>query len=313
MSSSISSVKDHRLDREAGAIIYPVISRRAGGLSVGINLFPDRKTCSFDCPYCEVFPFEMDLKFSLAAMEQGLRNLAEELQTDPPAHPVRDISFSGNGEPTLHPDLIPALTLAARLRRELFQVHQPDVKLVLITNGTGLLDTSIAAFLAQAARGEMPYFDGPSEALEIWLKIDAGTKFWYEQMNRSALPFEALNEAIDAFARRAPFIIQTMICKVDGQLPPEEEVTAWEGRIRQLVEASLIEAPPHPPLADESSAPTGGKHRTVGPQAIQLYGKARPAPEDPKTEPVDESYLAARRASLLKALALHHLPINLFV
>jgi len=51
----------------------------------------------------------------------------------------------------------------------------------------------------------------------------------------------------------------------------------------------------------------------VGPQAVQLYGKARPAPEDPKTEPVDESYLVERRDSLLKALAPYSLPVEVFV
>jgi histidinol dehydrogenase len=56
-------VENHR-SREAGCLVYPVYSRRSRGLSLGINLFPDRKVCSFDCPYCEVFPFETGFRFS---------------------------------------------------------------------------------------------------------------------------------------------------------------------------------------------------------------------------------------------------------
>jgi len=306
MNTNIRSVEDHRLDRETGAIIYPVISRRSRGLSVGINLFPDKKLCSFDCPYCEVYPFQTDLRFSLKAMEQGLRNLAEQLKVRGEIHTVRDLSFSGNGEPTLHPDFIPALKLAARLRHELFEVHQPEVKLVLITNGSGLLNPELANFLAEAARGEIPvsatpYIDERFQPLHIWLKLDAGTEGWYKKINRSAIPFGALNNAIDDFARRAPFIIQTMICKVDGELPPNEEVTAWEGRIRELVvERAPIKAGPQP-------------ESLTGPQAVHLYSKARPAPEDPKAEPVEEAYLTKRRDSLQKTLAPYRIPIEVFV
>jgi histidinol dehydrogenase len=160
MDTHIRSVREHRLDREAGAIVYPVISRRSRGLSIGINLFPDQKLCSFDCPYCEVFPFTTDLRFSLKAMEQGLRQLAVRLKSGETGgiDAVRDISFSGNGEPTMHPDVIPALELAAQLRMELF----PKAKLVLITNGSGLLNPAIADYLGRSARSERKIFQQPA-------------------------------------------------------------------------------------------------------------------------------------------------------
>jgi wyosine [tRNA(Phe)-imidazoG37] synthetase (radical SAM superfamily) len=49
--------------REKGVIVYPVYSRRSGGLSVGINLFPDKKSFSFDCPYCEIYSFPKGMEF----------------------------------------------------------------------------------------------------------------------------------------------------------------------------------------------------------------------------------------------------------
>jgi len=70
---NITPVTSHR-EREKGVLVYPVISRRSGGLSVGINLYPDKKFCLFDCPYCEVFPFAANASFSLEQMEQDLRD-----------------------------------------------------------------------------------------------------------------------------------------------------------------------------------------------------------------------------------------------
>lgn len=289
MRAQIRPVDEHRLDREAGAIIYPVMARRSRGLSVGINLYPDRKVCSFDCPYCEVFPFETNLRFSLEAMERGLRNLASSGDRSFTADSVKDLSFSGNGEPTLHPDFVSALDLAARLRKELF----PTAKLVLITNGTGLLDPNLAAALEKAARGEKAGFCEPGQNLEVWLKIDAGTEDWYRSINRSAIPFDALKQAIGDFSRRAPYIIQSMICKIEGKTPPEEEVAAWEAGIRGLVTASTEDP-------------------GAGPRAVQLYGKARPAAEDPLAEPVTEAYLLERSRSLRKALEPYQVPIEVY-
>ena len=67
---------EHRRVREAGGLVYPVLSRRSGGLSLGVNLFPDAKRCSFDCPYCEVFPIAATVPpFSLRAARGEFRRL----------------------------------------------------------------------------------------------------------------------------------------------------------------------------------------------------------------------------------------------
>jgi histidinol dehydrogenase len=100
-------ISNHR-SREEGLIVYPVYSRRSGGLSIGVNLYPDRKRCNLDCRYCEVFPFGTEVGFSLAAMESGLRKAisrAKERGAD-----IRDICFSGNGEPTISPHFEEART-----------------------------------------------------------------------------------------------------------------------------------------------------------------------------------------------------------
>jgi len=259
----IAPIENHRR-REKGVLVYPVYSRRSGGLSVGINLFPGQKCCSFDCPYCEVFPFSTNAVFSLEQMETDLRAaIAAALERNVP---VQDICFSGNGEPSLSLDFPAALKLADRIRREMV----PAAELVLITNGAGLLQPDIFSLLQNAA------------ALNIWLKLDAGTSDWYQKINRAAIPFEKLIAKIKEFAASASVTIQTMICAVDGKGPPEEEARAWETLTLELAAIA---------------AAAGGIRK------VQMYGKARPAPEDPKAQALPVEYLEERAASLRRALA----------
>jgi histidinol dehydrogenase len=187
--------------------------------------------------------------------------------------PVRDICFSGNGEPTISPYFFEALEAAARIRDELV----PKADLVVITNGTGLLSDDMFAFLCHAARESM--------GLKIWLKLDAGTPGWYEEMNRSSVSYQALMGKIKELASLAPVSIQTMLCTVNGKEPFPEEVLAWE---KLVVEVTRI---------GTEANPKRGNIRD-----IQLYGKARPAPEDPLAEALSSDYLEARGASLQKAI-----------
>jgi len=271
----VAPIENHRR-REKGVLVYPVYSRRSGGLSVGINLFPDQKNCPFDCPYCEVFPFSTKAVFSIKQMENDLRSvIADAIERN---IPVMDICFSGNGEPSLSPDFPQALELAGRIRGELV----PSAKLVLITNGAGLLDQKIFSLLVETAASDL--------ALDIWLKLDAGTIQWYQLINRSEIPHDKLIAKIKAFAALAPFTIQTMICAVDGKAPPPDEAQAWKNLTLELAVIAV------------------GKIRK-----IQIYGKARPSPDDPKAQPLPVAYLEERAASLKQALnGSPQIPIEVF-
>jgi histidinol dehydrogenase len=258
----IGSIENHR-SREGGAMVYPVYSRRSRGLSLGINLYPESKVCTFDCPYCEVFPFETDIRFSVEIMAETLRDVIAEAGKR--GETVRDICFSGNGEPSVSPHLEAALEAASRIRDE----KAPAAALVLITNGTGLLNERTFDLLRGAAAGPM--------ALKLWLKLDAGTRDWYAKIDRSGVPFGSLITAIQNFASLAPFIIQTMICSIDGATPSPVENAAWERLALEL-------------------AATG--HVT----GFQIYGKARPSPYDPAAESLPVAILDAKAASLNAAL-----------
>ena len=259
------SISNHR-EREKGVLVYPVYSRRSGGLSVGINLFPDKKICPFNCPYCEVFPFSTNAKYSGDQLKEDLRSAISDAVGKKIV--IQDICFSGNGEPSVSPAFPEALEEACSIRDEM----AGEAKMVIITCGAGLLDDGIFSLLHKAAI---------SRDLNIWLKLDAGTPEWYARINRTEIPFDRLNEQIREFIACTPVTIQTMLCRVDGKTEPPEEEQAWVSTVTTLAA-----------IAAESN---GGSIRKV-----QLYGKARPAPEDPKTEALPAEYLE-RRASLLRS------------
>jgi histidinol dehydrogenase len=208
-----------------------------------------------------VFPFSTNAAFSLDQMEHDLR-AALALGGDVP---VKDICFSGNGEPSLSPDFPEAFKLAEDIRGECV----PSAKLVLITNGAGLLQPQLFSLLRDAAG---------SPALDIWLKLDAGTPWWYQKINRTEIPHEKIIAKITEFAACAQVTIQTMLCAVDGKGPPPEEAQAWENLICKLATG------------------TGSVIRKV-----HIYGKARSALEDPKAEALPIEYLEDRAASLRSA------------
>jgi len=268
---------EHHREREKGVLVYPVYSRRSGGLSIGINLFPDKKLCSFDCPYCEVFPFSSGYGFSLPLMEAALIEALAEAKEQ---HiPVRDICFSGSGEPTMSKYFPAALEAAFRIRGR----EAPEAELVLITNAAGLLDEKTFQLLHLAAVKE--------RGLQIWLKLDAGTPRWYRAMNRSSIPYERLTEKIRSFVQCTPLTLQTMICAVNGIAPPPEEGRAWEELVAELagIAAEL--------------------------RSVQVYGKARPAPEDPLASSLSGTFLEARAASLRATLkaAGKEVPVKVYV
>jgi len=258
---NITPVTNHR-EREKGVIVYPVYSRRSAGLSIGINLFPDKKFCPFDCPYCEVFPFLSKAVFSLEQLEDDLQKAVSQAHKQNTV--IKDICFSGNGEPTLSPAFPSALKLAQDIREK----AAASARLVVITNGAGLLQPQIFSLLKDAAS---------LQTTDIWLKADAGTEDWYNKINRSSIPFEKLITVIKEFTSCSPVTIQTMLCAINGEQPQDAEKQAWETLICNLAK--------------------GGK--TV--RKVQLYGKARPAPEDPLASRLPESYLEERASSLSSA------------
>ncbi|HYF51277.1 MAG TPA: radical SAM protein [Planctomycetota bacterium] len=215
--------------------VYPVLSRRAGGVSVGVNLNPD-KACNFDCIYCQVdrtkTPQEyfVGLPKLLQELELVLRGLLpggelwpqpEFISIPPDKKRVNDIAFSGDGEPTTFKNFSEVIERCAEVKRTL---NFDAVKMVLITNATGLdrPDVKRGLDLMDANNGE------------IWAKLDAGTPEYFKLIDNTDFPFAKVLDNIAACAKARPIVIQSCFMKVRGVAPSEPEISAYIARLKEI-------------------------------------------------------------------------------
>ena len=163
---------DHDRSFAGMKYLYPVVSRRAGGVSIGINLNPNN-ACNWRCVYCQVpdltrgaapavdWPqFESELTQMLDAICHG-SYLAE--HAPPEARTLKDFAVSGNGEPTSCPDFERVIRAIGEARVRYGLVD--DVKLVLISNGSLVSKPEVQRGLRLLAN-----LDG-----EVWFKLDRGS------------------------------------------------------------------------------------------------------------------------------------------
>lgn len=220
--------KDHKY-------VYAVVSRRSRGVSIGINLNPD-KACNFDCVYCQV-----NRSVPPATRKVDLQKVAEELDAILEAEKdgslykaapfdvlteaergVRDIAFSGDGEPTTFRRFGEAVKIAAEAR-ERFRLQ--STRLVLITNGV-YLDKP-------AVRSALDLLDENNG--EIWAKLDAGSEERFQAVNRPNVTLSKTLAAILAAARTRPLVIQSLWFRMHGAPPPEGEIEAFCGRLNEII------------------------------------------------------------------------------
>ncbi len=230
-------------------LCYPVISRRSRGLSLGVNLNPDR-VCNFDCIYCEVDradfrPGKGKLPLpplnqprpavELAEMREELGELlrlaksgeiwqeAEFKEVAPELRRLNDIAFSGDGEPTTYPAFDQAVQVAIEARAAAgFETEA--VKLVLITNATQLQKTTVRA-------GLRLLWDNNGE---IWAKLDAGTPEYYNLVDKTNVPYERVLRNLTQAARTGPINIQTCFLRTYGEGPGQAEIAAYCDRLNEL-------------------------------------------------------------------------------
>ena len=124
------------------SIIYGPIRSRRLGVSLGVNLMPtDAKLCTFDCVYCECGWNQPVSHPQLPTREQVRESLASTLYT---LHSMPDvITFSGNGEPTLHPEFLGIIQDTCALRDQ----YCPDAKISVLSNSTQLFREDVVEAL----------------------------------------------------------------------------------------------------------------------------------------------------------------------
>jgi len=215
--------------------VYPVISRRSHGLSVGINLNPD-KACNFHCVYCQVdrvtppkvamlvlSTLERELRQMIALVESGALageypfNTAMDLATR-----INDIALSGDGEPTTARQFLQVVETVVRIKRE---ARLTDTKVVLITDGAGLDRRDVQAGLKLLDENHG----------EVWAKLDAGTESYYRQVNRSSVFFSRILKNLALTASLRPIVIQSLMMRLHGEPPPAGEIEAYCDRLNDIL------------------------------------------------------------------------------
>ncbi len=227
----------HERSFHANRFVYPVLSRRSGGISVGVNLNPD-KVCNFDCIYCQVDRTQQsETRFVaidevLAELEHMLRLVTSgalfetpEFAATPPAlRRLNDFAFSGDGEPTTYRNFDEIIDACAQLKDRL---GLDDVKMVLITNASMFHRAHVKRGLAI-----LDEHNG-----EIWAKLEAGTEAYFQLVDRTPIPFRQILDNLAEAARVRPLVIQSLFMRVAGDPPPAEELAAFCDRLCEITAA----------------------------------------------------------------------------
>ena len=245
----------HERSFETNRFVYPVLSRRSEGISVGVNLNPD-KVCNFDCIYCQVDRTTQSTT-RFVETEQLLQELEATLRLvtsgeifehpkfrDTPRHLRRlnDVAFSGDGEPTTYQNFDELMQACADLKRRL---SLDQVKMVLITNASMFHRPHVERGLAILDQNNG----------EIWAKLEAGTAEYFKLIDRTPIPFDQILRNITAAAKVRPLVIQALLMRVHGEPPSQHELEAFCDRLSEITAA-------------------GGKLKL-----IQVYTVARPPAE----------------------------------
>jgi wyosine [tRNA(Phe)-imidazoG37] synthetase (radical SAM superfamily) len=228
--TAFSSARDFMENR----FVYTVVSPRARGLSIGVNVNPDKR-CNFDCLYCEVDrshkteelrldPEVMsgELQNMLSFVAQGrlrerpwYRSLPEELLQ------LRHVALSGDGEPTCAPNFTDAVQTVIHVRA---LGGFPFFKIGLLTNASCLDLPHVQATLKCLHKSD-----------EIWAKLDAGTQGYLDKLTRpDGVPLDRILSNILSLSRQRPVIIQSLSPAVRGEEPAAEEIQAYAERLREL-------------------------------------------------------------------------------
>lgn len=250
--------RNHDRDSAGMTYVYPVVSRRAGGVSVGINLNPNN-ACNWACMYCQVPNLTRGAApdIDLAQLEAELRAMLADIlhgdfmQSRVPegARRLNDIALSGNGEPTSARAFPQVIELIGRVMNDFDLVgpkgspEKKTAKLVLITNGS-LTDRP----RVQEGLRKMAALNG-----EVWFKFDSATAAGMRAINQTRIPPGKHFERLAVAARLCPTWLQTCVFAVDGAPPSEAEQAAYLHAVERI------------------------RQRQIPVRGVLLYGLARPS------------------------------------
>ena len=273
--TNVLTTVDHSRDSADMTYVYPVISRRAGGVSVGINLNPNN-ACNWRCVYCQVPDLTRGTapEIDLDKLETELRGFLRELlhgefmlQRVPiDARRINDVALSGNGEPTSAKAFAEVIALIGKVMSEFDLAGK--IKLVLITNGS-LVHRSYV----QEGLKRMAALNG-----EVWFKLDSATPEGMRRVNGTRISTQRVRENLRTAAALCPLWLQTCVFAMDGKPPSEAEQSAYIEFVREM-------------LAEKVPLP-----------GVLLYGLARPSmqPEAGRLSALPKEWLASYAEQIRK-------------
>ena len=278
MTGSVLTTTNHDRDNFGLSYVYPVVSRRAGGVSIGINLNPNN-ACNWACVYCQVPNLTRGgaPDINLLQLESELQHMLQQVlhgdfmaqHVPPEARRLNDVAFSGNGEPTSAACFADAIAVVERQLQQFGLLGQ--IKVVLISNGSLMARPQV-----QQALRRLAAING-----EVWFKLDRGSSADVLQVNQVNLSIDAVLRHLAIAAELCPTWVQTCMFAMDGQLPDDAAVDAY----LQCLQQSLAEG--------------------VKLQGVLLYGLARPSlqPAAGRLSAAPEAWMNAL-AEKIKALGL---------
>ncbi len=241
---------NHNRDSAGMTYVYPVVSRRAGGVSVGVNLNPNN-ACNWACVYCQVPDLQRGTApaIDLVQLEAELRAMLGDIlhgsfmQTRVPegVRRLNDIALSGNGEPTSAREFPDVIERIGRVMADCDLAGK--IKLVLITNGS-----QIGRPRVQVGLKNMAQLNG-----EVWFKFDSATVAGMRAINQTRILPEKQFERLTLAARLCPTWLQTCVFALDGVPPSEAEQAAYLSAIARI------------------------RREAIPVQGVLLYGLARPS------------------------------------
>lgn len=259
---------NHDRDIAGMTYVYPVVSRRAGGVSIGVNLNPNN-ACNWACVYCQVPDLVRGTAppIDLAQLESELRAMLHTIvygdfmrtHVDEDMRRLNDIALSGNGEPTSSRDFAAVIEIIGRLLTEFDLLGK--IKLVLITNGS-LIDRR----QVQNGLRMMAGLNG-----EVWFKLDSATAAGMRTINQTRITPDRAFERLALSATLCPTWLQTCVFALDGVAPSEWEQEAYLNLVLRI----------------------RAEHIPV--QGVLLYGLARPSmqPQAPRLSALPRAWLEA--------------------
>lgn len=232
------STKQHDRDCAGFKYVYPVVSRRSGGLSVGININTNN-ACNWRCVYCQVPHLtlgaapEIDFTQLIDELRQVLYNIThgdfyQRFQVPEHLRALKDIAFSGNGEPTSSKAFAQLIATVGEV------AHEANVlayaKLVLITNGSLLHQPWVQTGLIQlqALQGE------------VWFKLDSVTPQGRKLLNHTTQPITHAVQNLRSAARLCRIKLQTCVVNFDA-LERKTEQAAYLACLATLRDVPLEE------------------------------------------------------------------------